>query len=287
MGMGSAIGAGTGAGLEMVTSLIGHLVANGQRAEAEKLYNEMIADAKDIDIPAFEEMIAQEIERQPNVQSDPGVREAQMGALTKMQGIANAGGLDPQAQLAIQQARQSEEQMARANTQGVQSNFARRGMSGSGAELAGQMAGSQGASNRANMSGMSAAADASQRAMLALQGVGQMAGNIRGQDFSTDDSNRRAAIEREKFNAGLRTAAQRGNIDQRFRRTGAQMNKVDKLAGAKKGKAGQWQEGADRTERAYSGVGRGLNKLSTTAGEGADEYKDEFGGMMGGGMGGM
>lgn len=280
MGMGSAVGAGTGAGLEMITSLIGHLVANGQRAEAERLYNEMIQDAKDIDVPAFEEMIAQEIQRQTEVKADPGVREAQMQALTKMQGIANQGGLDPQAQLAIQQARQSEEQLAKANGQAVQSDFARRGMSGSGAELAAQMAGSQGASNRANMAGMSAAADASQRAMAALSGVGQMAGNIRGQDFSTDDSNRRAAIERDKFNSQLRTAAQQGNIDQRFRRTNAQMNKVGALAGAKKGKAGQIQEGADRTERAYSGVGRGLNKLSTSAGEGYDEY-------MGGGMGGM
>jgi hypothetical protein len=287
MGMGSAVGAGTGAGLEMVVSLIGQLVANGQRDQAEKLYDEMLQDAKGIDVPAFEDAIAFEIDKQKNVSADPAVREAQMGALSKMQGIADQQGLDPQAQLALQQARQSTDQQARANSEGIQSDMARRGMSGSGSELAGQMAGSQGASNRGNMAGLQTAADARERAMAALAGVGQMSGQIRGQDFTTDESNRRAAMERDRFNAGLKTAAQQSNINQRFARTNAQMGKLGALNKAKTAKAGRWDEGAQRTERAYSGVGRGLNKLATSAGEGYDAYSEGGGGGMGGMMGGM
>lgn len=284
--LGSMFGAGTGAGLEMVTSLIGHLIANGQRAQAEELYNQMLADAEGLDVPAFEAAIDASIQKQKDIQSDPAVREAQMGAMTKMQGIANENGLDPQSRLALQEARQSTDQQARANQMGVQSDMQRRGMSGSGAEIAGQIAGAQGASSRGNMAGLSAASEARQRAMDALRGVGTMAGQVRGQDFAQDDSNRRAATERDMFNSKLRVAAQQQNIAGRQNRFQMQNQKLGATNKAKTAKAGRWDDGANRTERTYSGVGRGLNKLASTAGEAGDEGFDMYMKMYGQGMGG-
>lgn len=282
--LGSMFGAGTGAGLEMVTSLIGHLIANGQRAQAEELYNQMLADAEGLDVPAFEAAIDAQIAKQKEVMADPAVREAQIGAMTKLQGIASENGLDPQSRLALQEARQSVDQQARANSQAVQSQMQRRGMSGSGAEIAGQIAGVNAASNRGNMAGLSAAADARMRAMDALRGVGSMAGQVRGQDFAQDDANRRAATERDMFNSKLRVAAQQQNIAQRQNRFGMQNQKLAATNKAKTNKANRWDDGANRTERVYSGVGRGLNKLASSAGEAGDEGLDMYMKMYGQGM---
>lgn len=286
MGIGAATGAGTGAGLELVFSLIGHLIANGERDQARKIYEENVKNMEAVDIPAFDQAIAQEVSKQQEVQADPTVREAQMGALTKMQSLAGQGGLDPQAMQSLQQARQSTDQQAHANQMGVQSSMQRRGMSGSGAELAGALQGSSAASNRGNAAGLDAASEARSRALQALSGSSQMAGQIRQGDFAQDNANRQAEFERQRFNSGLRTAAQQSNVAQRYARMNAQGKKAQGVNAAKSTLADEHKEGANRTERAWSGVGRGANKLATSAGEGYDAYsEDGFGG--GGSMGGM
>jgi hypothetical protein len=61
-------------------------------------------------------------------------------------------------------------------------NMAARGVGGSGVEIASQLANQQGAANRNSMAGTQAAADARQRAIAALMGSANIAGNVRGQD---------------------------------------------------------------------------------------------------------
>lgn len=287
--LGGMLGAGTGAGLELVTSLIGHLIANGQRDQAEKLYDQMLQDANGLNVPEFEAAIDAQVQKYKDIQADPAIRDAQLGAMSKLQSIGNENGLDPQSRLALQEARQNVDQQARANQAGVQSEMQRRGMSGSGAEIAGQMQGAQSASNRGNMAGLQTAADARMRALDAIKGTGQLSSQVRGQDFAQEDANRRAAMERDMFNSKLRTAAQQSNIAQRYNQFNAANQKLNQTNKAKTNKADRWDQGANRTEKTYSGVGRGMNKLATTAGQAGDEsfdmYMKYYG--MGGSGGGM
>lgn len=280
MGMGpGAIFSGAmkmgGSATEMIAGVIGALVAQGKRDEAEQLYRDALQNVKDLDVPNFEALIAQEAQKQPDVQSDPAVREAQMQAMSKMGSLANQQGLDPQAQAQLQESRQGIEQAARGQGQAIQSQFARRGMSGSGDELSSQLSAAQGASMRGNQAGLGIASDARGRALQALSGQSQMAGNVRSGDFNQANSNRNAENARQQFNANMRMAAQSGNIAQRQAIFNAAAKKAGLLNNANKDLATQYYDDADRTEKQISGVGRGMN-------EGASAAGDAFGGLFGG-----
>lgn len=262
-----------GSATEMIAGAIGAALAAGDRQKAQDLYNEAIQNIQDLDVPSFENIIAQEVKKQPDVIADPTVREAQMQAMSKMGNLADQQGLDPQALAQLQEARQSTEQAAYGANQAIQSGFQRRGMSGSGDELAAQLSGAQQASQRANSAGVNIAGDARGRALKALSDQSDMAGKIRAGDFGEGEANRKAAMAREDFNANMRSAAQAGNVAQRQAIFNAAAKKAGLLNKADTDLAQQYYDNADRTEKQVSGVGRGMN-------EGASAAGDAFGGMM-------
>lgn len=272
-GMFGAIGKGGGAAWELGFSLIGEAMSAGKRQEALDLYKDMQANAKGIEIPPFEEIVAQQTEKQAGV--DPAVREAQMQAMSRLGGIADQQGLDPQSLAALQQSRGSMEQAMSGNNRAVMDNMSRRGMAGSGNDLAAQLAGNQAASNRGNQAGLDIASQARQRALAALQSQSGLAGNIRTGDLQDQE----AQAQRDRFNAQMRAAAQTGNINQKANQFGMKTKKVGMVNQADSDLAGQLYNAADRENKVWSGVGRGANKMSAAGGEMADDYMGGMGGM--------
>ncbi len=272
MGMWGAIGKGGGAAWELGFSLIGEAMSAGKRQQALDLYKDMQANAQGMEIPPFEEIVAQQAEKQPG--ADPAVREAQMQAMSRMGNLADQNGLDPQAQAQLQQARGSMEQAMSGNNRAIQDNMARRGMSGSGSELAAQLSGNQAASNRGNQAGLDIASQARQRALAALQSQNSMAGNVRAGDLQDQE----AQAQRDRFNAQMRAAAQTGNINQKANRFGMQAKKVGMVNQADSDLSGQLYNAADRENKVWSGVGRGANKMSAAGGEMADDMMGMYGG---------
>lgn len=137
------------------------------------------------------------------IQEDPQLRATQMGTLDALKSIAG-GGLRPEDKAAQLEAMDASNRNERGQRGAIMQSMASRGMAGSGNELAAQLANEQGAANRTSMAGTQAAGNASQRALQAIAMRGQMAGNIRGQDFGNAAAKAGAQDAMSKFNAGQR-----------------------------------------------------------------------------------
>lgn len=175
---------------------------------------------------------------------DPALRAAQMRSLSALQDIA-AGRLQPMDQIRQQQAMDAANRNEQGQRGAIMQHMAARGMAGSGAELAAQLAAQQGGANRAYAAGSEAAANANQRALSAIGQSGQMAGNIRGQDWGEAAQRAGALDAMSRFNAGQRVAKagmQTGALDAQGRRNVAQWtglgNDVENTAAAAYGAFG-------------------------------------------------
>jgi len=135
-----------------------------------------------------------------NIDEDPTVRKAQMGSLAKLQGIVDSGGLDAQGKADVADIINSLNTANKGSREAIVENAAQRGVGGSGLELANRLSAGQEASTNASQQGMDAAALAEKRALEAIMNTGQLAGQIRGQDY-TKASDKAAAMDAiDKFN---------------------------------------------------------------------------------------
>jgi len=143
------------------------------RIQLEELVQQGVLD------PQLAEEYLQASTQMANI--DPAYQESQMGALRELEGIVDQDGMDAQARAALHQLKGQTQAAERGSREAILENAAARGVGGSGLELASQLAGQQGsATNMANQ-GFQAAADANQRKMQAIQGVGQLGGQLWGQ----------------------------------------------------------------------------------------------------------
>lgn len=135
------------------------------------------------------------------IATDPALRQAQLAALNKLQGIGEAGGRD--AQFLADQSRLESDVNANlaGQTGAIQQNLATRGLSGGMSELVQRNLAAQGGANRQAQMGMDAKAQAEQRALQALMSGGQMAGQMQGQDFGQASQKAQAADAIARFNA--------------------------------------------------------------------------------------
>ena len=135
------------------------------------------------------------------VSTDPALKQAQLKALQKLQGIADADGMD--AQFLADSARLEND--VNTNLQGQQGaimqNLATRGMSGGGNELVARQMAAQQAANRHSQSALDLKAQAERRALEALMNSGQMAGNMQAQDFNQQSQIAQAKDAIGRFNA--------------------------------------------------------------------------------------
>jgi len=135
-----------------------------------------------------------------NVDEDPTIRKAQLGSLSKLQGIVDSGGLDAQGKADVADIINSLNTANKGSREAIVENAAQRGVGGSGLELANRMSAGQEASTNASQQGLDAAALAEKRALEAIMNTGQLAGQIRGQDY-TKASDKAAAMDAiDKFN---------------------------------------------------------------------------------------
>src|SRR6185436_3925664 len=117
-------------------------------------------------------------------------------------------GLDEQSIAALRQIQQENQTAERGSREAILQNAAARGISGSGLELASQMGNQQtSATNQANQ-GFQAAADANARKLAAIQGIGQLGGQIHGQE----ENKATAQNAINQFNAANRQNVEGTNV---------------------------------------------------------------------------
>ncbi len=139
------------------------------------------------------------------ISTDPKTREAQMAALNNMMGLGQAGGLDPQALAANAQSEREAAGYEQSQRQALSQSMAARGMGGSGAEVAGLLAGQQGGANRVAAADQQNAGDARNRALTAMMNAGQLGGAVRSQDYGEAADRARAddAARQHVWDAGM------------------------------------------------------------------------------------
>lgn len=214
-GIGTAIGA-IGGGL---VGAIGGLLSGGGDDDAMKEYQlkalQAIAQIPDPKLqqieleryqttgsfsPQIENVVHQQTSQMSNIKSDPRLAQAQMGALSKLQGIGNTG-LDATDRAALGQIQQQGDVNNHAQQQSILQEMQQRGQGGGGAELAAKLSAQQGAANQSATQSNNVAAQAQQRALAAIMQSGQLSGQMQQQQFGQQADVARAQDAIAQFNA--------------------------------------------------------------------------------------
>lgn len=180
-------------------------------------------------------------EQAPNayndISLDPTTRQAQMNALAAYQEIANSGGLDANAKLAIQQAIDAANEQSKGAQGAIMNQAQAEGQGGGDFALTQRAIAAQGASNTAANAGMAAAAEAEKNREDALTAMSNIGGSINASDYGQAQAKANAANTINASNTGYKNAANTGNVannmaGQQFNVTNAQgVNAANTTAG--------------------------------------------------------
>lgn len=119
---------------------------------------------------------------------DPRLRQYQMSALNRLQGIAGSKNLDAQSQAQLNQIRQKEGQLEKGSREAIMQNAAERGASSSTGNLMAQLMNQQGAAERRTNRDTDVAAQQQKRALDALYGSINTGQSIGDDDFRRAES---------------------------------------------------------------------------------------------------
>jgi hypothetical protein len=149
-----------------------------------------------------------------SVQVSPELKQAQMNALLKLQGIGETG------MTAGDQARLAEIESGinrnlKGQTGAIQQNLAARGLSGGMTELVSRQLASQEAANRQAQLGLDVKAQAEQRALDAIMQSGQLGGQMGQQQFQNAAQIAQAKDLINKFNAQNLQQVSQTNVEAR------------------------------------------------------------------------
>lgn len=194
-------------------------------------------------------------------------REAQLKALKRLQGIGE-GEFDPEYQQQVQEAARAAQGEAQSRQASIMQDFARRGIAGSGMNLAAQIGASASSMDRAAQANQAAAAQAYRNRLNALMSGAQLGSQIRGEDidlqarntaainaFNQRVSRQRQAYEDQRaqamnqaqmYNLGVGQSVEQQNVAARNQAAMADRARLDALA---KYGAGFAQQEAARADR--------------------------------------
>lgn len=288
-------GAIIGGLVEMGGNIIGQLISEGKVKEAEDLLYRAAKDNVPLDPPSLNEYAMQVLgdSEFKKIMGDPSLREAQMHALDKMREIEDAGGLTLEDKAVLNKQLNETARRESGQRQLITEQMNARGTGGSGAELAMQLANAQGAADRNNQAGLDVAGMAQKRYFDAIRARGQMAGDLRGQDFNEASSVAHAQDMRDQFNNSERYRRSMANWEGRNEAGQARYLRAQDRANILTGQAAQaqqqWGQGGHAANQTVQGAYdyyQADQKKKKNAG-GSQYSKDEddggFGGYYGGG----
>lgn len=246
-----AIAAATAAAAGIATA-IAEAIAAGQEAEAQRLYQEGLAQYGDIIKPQLDNLVAQQV---PDtaflaITEDPTTRGAQLDAMGQLRDIVASGGMTLADEAALQLANQGAAQRAGSDYQSLQQQLAARGQAGNPALMAAAMGNvNQNVVNATATNRYRAQADAMARRMRAIEAMGGLAGNVRGQDYNVA-SDRANALDRfAAYNADKRTATDLANREGAQKMFGNEMAVLDRQNDMRENLAGEARRRAGNTRR--------------------------------------
>jgi hypothetical protein len=183
-----------------VVGTVSSFMQAGNNADAQKVIDEAVAKYG----PEARALIEQELGG-PSAMAEvygerlaPEAAAAQKSALQRLQQVSEKG-YTPEEEAALRQIQAETAATAASQRAATQEAFARRGLSGGGAERVAAFQTASQAANRAAQQGLDVAANAQRRAFQAMQQTGALGGQMRGQAFE-EGRTRAAAEEARRIN---------------------------------------------------------------------------------------
>lgn len=224
LGLGGAV-AGVAGGA------FGASAASGDREAARQAWEQSVKDYTDIGVPSEEAMrlVTQqykdtgtwtpELEQAVKlgdsnyggISTDPNNIAAQKQALTQLQDIGNSGGMTLSDRGQMEQQMGNLQAKERGSREAILQDAQQRGGYGSGAALAAQLSNQQNSSNQAHQDQLGIAAQAQSRALQAIQGAGQLGGQMQQQQFGEAAQKAQAQDAINQWNAQNTQAVQAAN----------------------------------------------------------------------------
>lgn len=183
-------------------------------------------DPNDFDLSDFQQgqTTLQQDSLMGGVATDPGLKDAQMGALRKLEEIGRSGGLLAADKALLAKTQHDASMQDRGRREAILQSMAAKGMSGTGNELLAQLDSSQAATERSSQAGLDIAGMAQQRALDSIAKAGTLGGQIRSQEFDEQAKRAQAQDAINNFNAGLKT---QGSFNNAGIKNNSQMNQND------------------------------------------------------------
>ncbi len=242
---------------------VGNYLANSSAADrAEALQNKSLQQWLALQIPdpeeqklALEKFVVQgklDPKIEGAIKADPsqfqkivtntGYQAAQNKALGELEDIGYSGGLRLQDEAALQDATLEGQARDRANRQGIAADMSRRGLGGSGYDVAAQLQGQQATADQMSNQRLKVAAGAQDRALQAIQGAGDLAGKYRTQDFGEQSAKATAADKINLFNTNNLQDVQQRNIAAQNQAQAMNLGQMQKTADQNTQQANYQQE---------------------------------------------
>lgn len=197
-----------GAGVALLSRLIGEAIAAGDIARAEQLKQQAVSEYGEGILPQLEQVTAQEVgpTELANIRTDPTGRSAQVSALQKLASFGE-GGFTPED--AAEQRRLTDAAAGAAASQAAAGEqlAAARGLKRSGLSQALNQQAAQGAAQSTADVGAQLAAQRRARQLQALGMMGQQGGALRGADYGEASDRATAQDAINRFNANMRAGA--------------------------------------------------------------------------------
>lgn len=147
-----------------------------------------------------------------NISLDPATRQAQINALQGYTSIADAGGLDANAKLALQQAIDAANTQSRGDQGAIMKSAQAMGQGGGDFALTQRAIASQGASNTAATQGLQAAAEAEANREAALTAMSNIGGSVNAADYGQAANKAASQNAINATNTAATNAANTGNV---------------------------------------------------------------------------
>jgi len=249
----------------IAVSLIGTLIAAGQDGEAAKVRQEMLDQYGPEMLPHLERAEAEQLDGTAfsQIQEDGGLRARQLQTLAQLEDVvANEGTTEADRaanQLAFNDAAGATESASR----GIENSMRQRGQSGGPGDYALQLQAQQGATNQAANMARANASDARMRALRAMESGGDLAGDVRGQDYEKLSDVAAAQDTANQFNNVQRTEANMYNLSLPQRQFDNAMLLANARTNAANGVAAGYERGGQAARDTAGGVSQGFISLGT------------------------
>lgn len=251
-------------------------VAQGEIDKANAIRQKVLEQYGDDIVPSLDKAIAQEVgpTALAAIKEDPETRGSQVDVMRRLQEVYQQGGHTKEDEAALQLANEGAQQQSSSDYQSLQQNLAARGQGNNPALAAAMAAKASGdVVNATARNRRQTMADSRGRAFEALQASGNLAGNIRGQDYRQAEAAASAQDRINQFNATQHTNTDNENNRRRLQQFQADMEIRNARGNAYRDIANGHKDSADNARAA----GAGIANAASSAGGGI------AGGMGGGG----